>query len=134
MSTQTTTTPRAARTMEESISIVLRVGVTIAGAVILLGVILSFIPALDKGSGVDIDELLDTGGTTVDVTPRTILDGIADFDPIAIIQVGLLILLLTPIVRVAMTLWLFMRDSDTIFIGITAVVLVVLLLGFAGIV
>ncbi|CAN0468679.1 unnamed protein product, partial [Phaeothamnion confervicola] len=52
----------------------------------------------------------------------------------AIIQAGLLILLLTPVTRVALTLLLFLRDRDRIFAIITAVVLTILLLGFFGIV
>jgi uncharacterized membrane protein len=57
-----------------------------------------------------------------------------DFQAVAIIQAGLLILLLTPVTRVALTLILFLRDRDRIFALITAIVLIVLLLGFFGIV
>ncbi len=122
------------RSMEIWISIVLRVGVMIAGATILVGLILSLIPSMDKGSGVTIHELLDNGGHRITVSPGSIIDGLRDFDPIAIIQVGLLILILTPIVRVAMTLFLFLKEADLIFVTVTGIVLIVLLLGFTGIV
>lgn len=122
------------RSMEIWISIVLRVGVMIAGATILVGLILSLIPSMDKGSGVSIHELLDNGGARISVSPGSIVDGLGAFDPIAIIQLGLLILILTPIVRVAMTLVLFLKEADLIFATITGVVLIVLLLGFSGIV
>lgn len=121
-------------TMEQAISVVLRVGVIVSGAVILLGLVLSLIPSMDKGSGVTIHELLDNGGSRVSVTPGSIFDGLKDFDPISIIQLGLLLLILTPIVRVAMTLMLFVKQADLIFVGITGIVLIVLLLGFSGIV
>jgi len=122
------------RSMEIWISIVLRVGVMIAGATILVGLILSLIPSMDKGSGVSIHDLLDNGGARISVSPGSIVDGLRAFDPIAIIQLGLLILILTPIVRVAMTLVLFLKEADLIFATITGVVLIVLLLGFSGIV
>jgi uncharacterized membrane protein len=121
-------------TMEHAISVVLRVGVIVSGAVILLGLVLSLIPSMDKGSGVTIHELLDNGGSRVSVTPGSIFDGLKDFDPISVIQLGLLLLILTPIVRVAMTLMLFVKQADLIFVGITGIVLIVLLLGFSGIV
>jgi len=121
-------------TMEQTISIVLRVGVIVSGAVILLGLVLSLIPSMDKGSGVTIHQLLDNGGTRVSVTPGSILEGLKSFDPISIIQLGLLLLILTPIVRVAMTLMLFIKQADLIFVTITGIVLVVLLLGFSGVV
>ena len=121
-------------TMEQTISIVLRVGVIVSGAVILLGLVLSLIPSMDKGSGVTIHQLLDNGGTRVSVTPSSILEGLKSFDPISIIQLGLLLLILTPIVRVAMTLMLFIKQADLIFVTITGIVLVVLLLGFSGVV
>ncbi len=126
--------PIIPRTMEIWISIVLRVGVLTAGAVILLGLILSLIPSMDKGSGVSIHELLDNGGARISVNPSSIFDGLQSFDPIAIIQLGLLILILTPIIRVAMTLVLFLKEADLIFATITGIVLIVLLLGFSGIV
>ncbi|HEU0164965.1 MAG TPA: DUF1634 domain-containing protein [Thermomicrobiales bacterium] len=127
-------TPGTGRSMEDTISIVLRIGVMIAGAVILLGLVCTFIPALDRGSGSTIHELLDNGGSQIDVSPATIAKGLGKFDPIAIIQFGLLLLVLTPIVRVAMTLFLFIERKETIFIAITTIVLFILLLGFLGII
>jgi uncharacterized membrane protein len=126
-------TPGAGRSMEDTISIVLRVGVTTAGAVILLGLVCTFIPGLDRGSGSSIHELLDNGGSRIDVSPASIAKGLGKFDPIAIIQFGLLLLILTPIVRVAMTLFLFIERKETIFIAVTAIVLLILLLGFLGV-
>lgn len=121
------------RTMEDLISLVLRVGVLIAGAVILLGLVLSFIPAFDQGSSTNIHDLLDDGGSRVSVSAGSIWDGLRVLDPIAIIQLGLLLLILTPIVRVGMTFFLFVKEPDRFFMVVTAIVFVVLLLGFTGI-
>lgn len=49
-------------------------------------------------------------------------------------RVGLLILILTPTARVALTLILFLFEHDLIFVAISAVVLLILLGGLAGLV
>ncbi|HWK81441.1 MAG TPA: DUF1634 domain-containing protein [Thermomicrobiales bacterium] len=123
------------RSMELWVSYTLRIGVSIAAIVILAGVILYVIQG-SSGAGhlQSMDDLKPGRDNTIDVSWTSIRDGLKDFQAIAIIQVGLLILLLTPVTRVALTLLLFLRDRDRIFAVITAVVLTILLLGFFGIV
>ncbi|MGN6482771.1 MAG: DUF1634 domain-containing protein [Thermomicrobiales bacterium] len=124
-----------ARSMELWVSYTLRIGVSIAAVVILFGVVLYVIQG-SSGAGhlQSMDDLKPGRDNTIDVSWTSIREGLADFEAIAIIQVGLLILLLTPVTRVALTLLLFLRDRDRIFAIITAVVLTILLLGFFGIV
>jgi len=127
--------PQEQRTMELWVSYTLRIGVTLAAIVVLFGVVLYVIQG-SSGAGhlQSMDDLKPGRSNTIDVSWRSIGDGLKDFQAVAIIQTGLLILLLTPVTRVALTLLLFLRDRDRIFALITAIVLIVLLLGFFGIV
>ena len=50
----------------------------------------------------------------------------------ALIQLGLLLLIATPVSRVAFSVFAFERQSDWTYVGITLVVLAVLLYSFAG--
>ena len=106
-----------------------------AAIVILFGVILYVIQG-SSGAGhlQSLDNLKPGQKNTINVSWSSIWSGLKDFQSIAVIQVGLLILLLTPVTRVALTLMLFLGDRDRVFAAITAVVLTILLLGFFGIV
>lgn len=50
----------------------------------------------------------------------------------AVMELGVALLLLTPIVRVALSLFAFARERDRTFVLLTAVVLVLLLYGLLG--
>ncbi|MGC4192979.1 MAG: DUF1634 domain-containing protein [Thermomicrobiales bacterium] len=123
------------RSMEVWVSYTLRIGVSIAAIVILLGIILYVIQG-SSGAGhlQSLDNLKPGQKNTIDVSWSSIGRGLKDGQSIAVIQAGLLILLLTPVTRVALTLLLFLRDRDRIFAIVTAIVLTILLLGFFGIV
>ncbi len=58
-----------------------------------------------------------------------IVQGVLAADSRSIIQFGLLLLISTPILRVAFTLVAFFLQRDRVYVGITAVVLVLLLYG-----
>jgi uncharacterized membrane protein len=48
-------------------------------------------------------------------------------DPRGIISLGILLLIATPILRVAFSVWAFARERDRLYVGITLVVLTLLL-------
>jgi uncharacterized membrane protein len=52
---------------------------------------------------------------------------IAAFSPAGIILLGLFILVLTQIIRVVLTAWLFIREKDYIFTGISFFILAVMI-------
>jgi len=58
-----------------------------------------------------------------------IVHGAAAFDARSIIQLGLVLLIVTPILRVAFTLVAFALQRDRMYVVITAIVLAVLLYG-----
>ena len=109
---------------------VLRIGVLTAASIIILGVILFF--AREHG-GVSYDQALGKGLTIHSLSPRTIWDGLRHGSSRDVIFLGVLALILTPITRVAMTVWLFLHQRDWIFVACAGFVLVVLVLGLVGI-
>lgn len=60
-------------------------------------------------------------------TIRGILAGFCSFSPIGWIQTGVLVLILTPIMRVALSLLDFVKDRDWLYAAITAIVLAVII-------
>lgn len=112
-------------TAELFVSRVLRIGVLISGAVILIGII-SFLISGNSGYP----------GTTFPTTLPGIIHGIAAGKPFAIILGGLFLLILTPIMRVGVTILIFVKAKDTLYIGISCLVFIILivslLLGKAG--
>jgi uncharacterized membrane protein len=61
------------------------------------------------------------------LSPRATLREAEHFDSLAIIMVGLLILVATPILRVAFLVFGFALEKDWTFVGVAALVLFVLL-------
>jgi uncharacterized membrane protein len=103
------------------VSWVLLGGVTIAAALIAVGLGGSF---LVGWSGALL------GGPSVNAPTGSfgnLGEGVVALRPRAISQLGLLVLLATPIVRVATSLVAFALERDRLYVAITAVVLAILL-------
>ncbi|HEX7101406.1 MAG TPA: DUF1634 domain-containing protein [Nitrolancea sp.] len=120
--------------MEIYISYVLRIGVMIAAAIILLGTIL-FLAGIgpSQSNPKHLNDVIGNGGHSIPVSPSSILHGVVSGNATAIIQLGVLALILTPMTRVAMTAVLFFAQRDRIFVAITSVVFLVLVLGLIGV-
>jgi uncharacterized membrane protein len=63
----------------------------------------------------------------------TIVRGVLAWRGRAIIQLGLLLLIGTPVARVAFSLGAFLHERDALYVVITAIVLAALVLGLAGV-
>lgn len=122
-----------AHPMEIWISYVLRIGVMVSGAVILVGLVYFLVRGTGSTTSTTAEELLRGGGKVILVSPGSILAGLAALDPVAIIQVGVLLLILTPMMRVGMTILLFGAQRDWTFVAITCVVFLVLVAGLIGV-
>lgn len=120
---------RGAHPMEAWISRVLRLGVGVAALIILAGLVIHVAKGPHFAS---VSELLRQGQTSV--TMGGILKGVARADAASLIQLGLIVLILTPVSRVAMSVLLFGLQRDVIFVLITSVVLTILVLGIAGVI
>jgi len=111
------------RKTELIISGVLRGGVLLSVAVILAG--LAYLYALKFAGGLHYTSYPDT--------LRRLLAGLLALDPLAIIVLGLMILLATPVVRVAVSIVAFAIEEDRTYVMITSLVLVILLFSIFGV-
>ena len=109
--------------MEITISRMLRVGVSAAALVVLIGEILY----LWQAHGVRTDYGYFHGVPIPVDHFAPVLEGIRHFDSRSIIRFGILLLIATPIVRVAFCLYSFGMQKDKLYIPVSATVLAVLL-------
>ena len=104
---------------------VLRIGVITSAAVIVLGLALA----------------LFTGKTgypagTFPTTVSAIFQGITTLKPFAVTMLGLFLLILTPVLRVVVSIYAFAKENDKLYVWITILVLVILVfamwIGYLG--
>jgi uncharacterized membrane protein len=116
---------------EATIARVLRIGVTVSLLFIAAGTLLSFVQAGGYGRlASDVPRLAGPGGAF----PRTVswfIGGLRRLDGQAVIVAGLLLLIATPVMRVAISSVAFGRERDRTFMAIASTVLLLLLLSFA---
>ena len=105
--------------IEIIISKFLRVGVLLSAATILVGLSMFL---LSGYSGYP--------GNSYPTTPTTILSGVVLLKPYAIIMAGLLILISTPVFRVGVSIIVFFKEKDYLYVKITTAVFVILLISF----
>jgi uncharacterized membrane protein len=111
------------RRAELIISGVLRGGVVLSAAIILLGVILYYLRNPRANPAIAQPEPFPHSLTAV-------LSGLAHVDGLAIIALGLLILLATPVIRVVVSIVAFALEGDRLYVAITALVLLILIVSF----
>ncbi len=111
------------RRAELIISGVLRGGVVLSAAVILLGVVLYYLRNPRANPAIAQPEAFPHSLAAV-------LAGLAHADGLAIIVLGLLILLATPVIRVAVSIVAFALEGDRLYVAITALVLLILVVSF----
>ena len=115
--------------MEALISRILLGGVLLSMAIVLVGIVLMFAHRSDR-----IDSAAELKRLTVAAAfPHTVADvyrGVATGQGRAVIALGLIVLLATPILRVAISLVGFAVERDWTYTAICAIVLVLLALSF----
>lgn len=112
------------------ISNILRVGVWISLALIFAGMVVTFVRHPEyRNSAADLSQLTNPGNAAPSQI-SDIIDGLKVLRGRAIIELGLLTLIATPVVRVATSLVVFAALRDRRFVLITLLVLVLLLLSF----
>jgi uncharacterized membrane protein len=89
---------------------VLRTGILLSLGTMLLGLILFFI----------------SGDSSSSIAPERLLDELAAVNPVAVIELGILFLIATPLVRVIATLVMFSYERDMRFVAISLLVLSVI--------
>lgn len=114
--------------LERMISVLLRTGVLLAGAVVLAGGV--YYVVAHGGDRADYRQFV--GQPESDRLVGRIVAGAGTLRPRSIIQLGILLLILTPILRVTMALFGFAMERDRQYVIISAIVLALLLFSFRG--
>jgi uncharacterized membrane protein len=109
--------------LESLIGILLRLGVLTAAAVVAISGVL-FVVAHHTEQPPYTKFQVDTNGLR---TIGGILRGSMNFQPAAMIQLGLLLLIATPILRVALAAIGFYLLGDRLYLGVSIIVLTILL-------
>jgi uncharacterized membrane protein len=115
----------ALQPIEIIISFILRGGVLLSGGIILLGIILYFLHA----AGV-MATPASLKAMVFPHTPGDVFAGLAHGDPEAVIMLGLMVLIATPVSRIAISVVAFALEKDWRYVAITSAVLLILIISF----
>ena len=114
--------------VELTIATLLRVGLAIATVLVVVGAVIFL-----KNYGGDAPDYHIFHGEPPDLRGIPgILDRASDWRGRGIIQLGALVLLATPVARVAFSIVAFARQHDRLYVTITCIVLAVLLYSMIG--
>ncbi len=118
---------KEATDLKSAIGLVLRYGVVISFAIVAFGSILLFVEGQTGYGPIQSTQSLVGARDTSLVGLAPLLQGVLSARPYAIIDLGLLVLLATPVARVAISIPLFAVERRFAFVAITAAVLGILL-------
>jgi uncharacterized membrane protein len=114
--------------VDQVIGRVLQIGVFIATVVVVAGTI----GLLSAQGGSIVDHRVFVGAAPALRSIGSIVRGALAGRPDAITQLGLVLLIATPIARVALTLGAFLIQRDRLYVVLTAIVLALLLWGLVA--
>jgi len=120
----------ATQRMELIISYILRAGVFVSLSLIVVGTIVSFARHPDYFRSPEGLSHLTHPGHALAHNLDELIDGLAHGRGQAIVALGLVLLIVTPVFRVAVSVFGFMLQRDRVFVWITALVLALLILSF----
>ena len=116
--------------VEILISWLLRVGVVTSLSMIVIGLLLMFIHHPSYLISMMDLQRLTSPGAAFPHTLREVVDGLLVGRGQAVVAVGLLVLIVTPIMRVTVSIIGFALQRDRAFVLITSVVLTILIVSF----
>ncbi len=119
-----------ARQVELLISRLLSVGVMASLGIVCLGTVISFVHHPQYLSQRQSLPRLATPGAAFPHTIRQVFAGVADFRGQSVVALGLLLLIATPVLRVAVSVAAFVYEKDRRYVLITSIVLALLLVSF----
>lgn len=111
--------------VEQLVGRLLQIGVLVAAAVVVIG----GVAMLVRHGGTTADFRVFRGEPAMLRSVDGIVRGVLAHDGRAIVQLGLVLLIATPVARVALTLVAFVMQRDRLYTIMTAVVLALLLYG-----
>jgi len=119
---------RNPESMNVVIGKVLRYGVILSGTIILLGIAgLAATNGLSDVSGMLAYNPNAVPHDSIDVSLGGLANGLVTFSAISWIELGVIVLIATPVSRVVISVFLFAAEKDRLYVLITAVVLALLL-------
>jgi uncharacterized membrane protein len=118
------------RKVELAISMLLRVGVVASLFIVVFGTALSFVHHPEYMRSRAELQRLTRPGAAFPRTPGQVWRGLRELSGQAVVIVGLLLLVATPVMRVAVSILAFVYQKDRVFTIITTIVLILLLLSF----
>ena len=116
------------RRVEMAMGALLRAGVALAAALVLAG----GITYLARAGGTQTHYGTFHGVEASLRSPAEVVRSAAALHPDGLIQLGLLVLVVTPIMRVAFSALAFAVQHDRLYVVLTMIVLAILLLGLSG--
>lgn len=122
--------PELVHKVELLISNLLRIGVVSSLIVVVLGLVISFVHhSAFLNSPAELQRVISSDHPTWHSISE-LSSGLADFRGEAIIMAGLLMLIATPVLRVAVGIVAFVVERDLVFVIVTSFVLAMLILSF----
>lgn len=106
--------------VEVVVSLFIRIGVIMSGTVIITGMLMFL---LSGHSGYPDD--------TYPTSIREIIMGCLSLKPYGIMLTGLVLLILTPVLRVGVTIIVFLKEKDYIYVAITSIVFIILIISLS---
>lgn len=110
---------RSIDNVELLVSKVMRASVLVSSAGIALGLLL-FIATGQSGYP----------GDMYPTTLSAVVRGVLQFKPYGVMAAGLLLLILTPVIRVGVSIFVFIKERDRLYVLITTAVFVILIVSF----
>lgn len=109
----------------------LRGGVLLSLVLVLTGLVIMFVHHPSYLHSVEALQRLTSPGAAFPQTLAGVAEGVRTGHGQAVVIVGLLVLIATPVLRVAVSVVVFAIERDWVFVVVTALVLAVLLVSFA---
>lgn len=116
---------------EVAIGRLLRGGVVLSICVVIAGMALTFVHHPEYTTSHSALGQLTRAGEHFPSRIGEVIAGVRSGDGEAIVMLGLLLLVATPVARVALSIIVFIVERDRLYAIITAAVLLILLVGFA---
>jgi len=116
--------------VELLISAILRVGVVVSLGIVVWGAVLSLRHHPGYFDNPSLLKQITTAGRVVPHTLHEVFSGAAELKGEPLIAAGLLLLIATPVLRVAVSIFIFVFERDWAFVVTTAFVLGMLILSF----
>jgi uncharacterized membrane protein len=128
--------PAGVRRLEAAVAVVLRIGVTISSMLLVVGTVVTLVASSTSRQARQTVASLRAGaahptGLAIARNVGDVVHGLRHLQGPDVVILGVAVLVLTPIVRVAVSLAVYAAERDGRFVAITAVVLAMLLASFA---